>query len=154
MRRQFWTPPLHQGYFSSPSAFNIKQDLERHLKIHLEIKPFPCDTCDKRFASKANLVAHKRIHNSKRERVKCKYPGCNKTFSTKSNMITHFKKHSGEKPFQCQECLKKFTTKGAKKRHIDSIHKKLKPFACPVDGCKWAFAQKSDLKCHARTHNK
>ena len=38
-----------------PQCFNRNFDLKRHKRIHLELKPFPCSSCDRSFSRKDAL---------------------------------------------------------------------------------------------------
>lgn len=57
--------------------------------------------------------------------------------------------HEGRKPFGCEECEKRFTTKGHLKDHM-RIHTKEKPFSCHI--CNAKFSRNNTLKTHMRKH--
>ncbi|CAM9937525.1 unnamed protein product, partial [Chrysoparadoxa australica] len=47
---------------------------------------------------------------------KCR-EGCDKTFPARSKRDAHERVHTGEKPFQCDTCLKRFTQRAYLKSH-------------------------------------
>ena len=57
--------------------------------------------------------------------IKCRiliYTVCDKTFRQKQTLIDHIRTHTGERPFKCDYCNKRFTQLGTKNRHIKQKH--------------------------------
>lgn len=100
-------------------AFALRRALKAHKRVHTDEKPFKCDTCPKAFNHQGALKAHKRVHTGEKP-FKCDV--CDMCFSHRSTLITHRRTHTGEKPFKCDLCDDVFsyrqTMKSHRKKHL------------------------------------
>lgn len=130
----------------------IRTALMNHKRTHT--RPFVCDFqgCDKAFATKGNLVSHKRTHSDHNPFV-CDFQGCGKAFANHGTLTNHKRTHSDHKPFVCdvRGCGKAFTFHRDLTRH-HRIHTGQRPFVCDVEGCGKNFTRGSTLTLHKRTH--
>ena len=55
-----------------------------------------------------------------------------------------------DRPFECEECGKRFFACSAVKEHINAVHKKVKPFECTVPGCDYRAVNKGRLNFHIK----
>ena len=55
---------------------------------------------------------------------------CPKAFKHKHHLTEHKRLHSGEKPFQCQKCLKRFSHSGSYSQHMNHRFSYCRP--CPA----------------------
>ena len=61
------------------------------------------------------------------------------------NHIYNF--HSPDRDdYRCEECNISFTQKYSVKKHIDAVHKQIRPYQCP--NCEKSFSRKLSLKRH------
>lgn len=74
---------------------------------------------------------------------------CYKKFVSMGVLRQHLRTHTGVKEYICNICQASFTTNGSLTRHMN-IHVAIKPFRCPV--CLEAFRTASLCKKHMNEH--
>ncbi|XP_072233509.1 uncharacterized protein [Leuresthes tenuis] len=113
-----------------------------HVKTHGQ--SFQCNKCDKKYASKASLIVHHRIHTGETPYL-CSH--CGQGFRSSSNLDLHVRIHTGERPYKCHICGK--TSIQHLARHM-RMHRGEKNYLCTE--CGKAFLSSGELKLHMRYH--
>jgi uncharacterized Zn-finger protein len=65
-------------------------------------------------------------------------------------LARHQRTHTGDKPYECDICKRKFSESSKLTRHRIAVHKNDQNFECAI--CKKTFTQPQNLKRHMRTH--
>lgn len=105
--------------------------LKEHIKYRHEKNEdnFSCSMCSYTFAYRTQLERHMTSHKSGKDQRhvtqsggnrKFKCTECGKAFKYKHHLKEHLRIHSGEKPYECSNCKKRFSHSGSYSSHISS----------------------------------
>ena len=101
-------------------TFKFKSDMERHVVIHTNTRPYACahPSCGKTFKRPDALKSHMETHNEE-VHLECPVPGCKAQFQKKSALQYHLLKHQKPNHFLCsfQGCHQTFTSYNDLKQH-------------------------------------
>lgn len=132
-------------------SYTQSSHLWQHLRFHKGVKPFACteEGCTRRFTIRPDLNDHIRKCHTGERPYHCSV--CNKRFLTGSVFYQHRLIHRGERRYGCTNCSKRFYRADALKNH-NRIHTGEKPYTCMY--CPKAFRQRGDRDKHMKArHN-
>lgn len=117
LKNHLKTALIHVNYKELPLAcshcdkrFSSQRDVTRHTnRIHLNVKPYECDKCDKAYVNLWSLNEHKKsTHEGYKRPLRYPCPMCDKIFLRNHILKNHIRVHTGERPYQCPKCPANF----------------------------------------------
>lgn len=117
--------------------FKTEEEVQKHKLDHKNLFTCTYERCNKCFREIINLKKHFKSHFTKQKIHCCPYPGCNKKFTESYNLTIHYRHHTGDKPYSCEICGKRFFDRTNYKYHINVKHIKVdvKDTICQHKGC-------------------
>lgn len=158
------------GFITSSSSC-----FQEHLKIHSDLRPYKCQTCNRKYKSISSLKVHETTHigelkyacnhcdrkfvtwSSRFSHIRAKHTPydkhvcgfCSKGFPDANKLKVHVRRHTGEKPYSCEECGMAFIERKNLQNHMVS-HTGIRNFVCGL--CDKRFLLSKHLKQHMITH--
>ncbi|XP_074655018.1 uncharacterized protein LOC141908746 [Tubulanus polymorphus] len=77
-------------------------------------------------------------------------------FKTKHGLYKHKRSVHSCKLYMCdhvESCGKAFNSAAMRKKHVDRVHLRVKPFSCSYETCRALFFSKDELNQHVRVHH-
>ncbi|XP_049537550.1 testis-specific zinc finger protein topi-like [Anopheles darlingi] len=113
------------------------------------LRPYLCEKCGKTYTQSSHLWQHLRFHNGVRP-FGCPMKGCQRRFTIRPDLNDHVRKcHTGERPYLCEICNKRFLTGSVFYQHR-LIHRGERRYGCA--DCSKRFYRADALKNHQRIH--
>ncbi|XP_068171814.1 zinc finger E-box-binding homeobox 2-like isoform X2 [Antennarius striatus] len=117
------TCPLCHRMYEQGASF---RDHMRYCQ-EAEGNPMACPLCGYTATHRAQMERHLALHNQSAisldqavESRKFKCLQCGKAFKYKHHLKEHLRIHSGEKPYECSNCKKRFSHSGSYSSHLSS----------------------------------
>ena len=125
--------------------YKKKSGLKEHARTHSGEPEIECENCNQTFNTQTAYRNHMKIHNKLYE---CKQ--CGKCFGSGRNLERHEKMHNGIKDFQCELCVKSYSSMISMQKHMEIKHKvnlgKQLTFSC--NQCNRAYTRDDYLQRH------
>lgn len=108
--------------------FIDKVVLQKHILSHSNVRAFKCEHCLKEYKEKRVLEVHlTKVHGIGNAKIPVRVKKyfchiCPKSYFAKNKLTRHMFTHSGERPFGCSVCKKRFTDKSYVKQHLRNAH--------------------------------
>ena len=98
--------------------FGHAHELRDHQLIHADALPHKCPVCGKAFRQRSTMRRHAQQHGEPRHACHV----CDKRFLLKQYLVRHLRTHTGEQPYVCADCGRKFAQSENLLKHVRRRH--------------------------------
>ncbi|CAG9796066.1 unnamed protein product [Diatraea saccharalis] len=125
--------------------YENKKSVIRHLRAHVNERPFICKLCGRTYKTASEIVRHSRAHNG--TRLFCSQQ-CGYSTVYLGALKEHEKRHNKtEFKYKCEKCDKGFQVKTWYEQH-QNVHTGSKPFVCDICGATFHMDRESNIVIH------
>ncbi|CAH0402693.1 unnamed protein product [Chilo suppressalis] len=106
------------------ARFSYRSTLNKHFASLHEPRVWnahTCDICDKQYRANWMLVAHIQRDHDGLTPYECDKKGCGKKFFKKCDLVVHKRYHTGERPYACEVCQRRFPHPSHLRRHERAV---------------------------------
>ncbi len=129
--------------------FEVMSDYTQHFQMHLRNLNEHKDNGSHHIKSDFIIIKEDGSHYKPKLLAHPSCKKCGKPFSTTQHLNKHINAvHRKLKPFSCASCNRPFAHKETLWRHVRAVHRKMKPFVCSYKSCEKSFALKGQLIVH------
>ncbi|XP_053618705.1 zinc finger protein 345-like isoform X2 [Plodia interpunctella] len=130
-------------------VYTSRPQLKNHIIwIHMNVRPYQCTYCEKRFYTAGRMAEHTVVHTRERN-FECDI--CGAKLVSKMAAVYHRRRHTGEKPYECKDCGEKFLSASRRSEHAKRRHGKGIRHQCLH--CPANFVRTCDLKKHTEKYH-
>ncbi|KAI9373381.1 hypothetical protein BJX61DRAFT_533226 [Aspergillus egyptiacus] len=136
-------PPNVEGLDGRKTAAPEKFDPDVDFRLPSDLSALPNEVISKWIEENAASPNTEKRQFSAASGLECTI--CGAQFTRRSNCREHMKRHdpNGRKAYTCEDCGKSLGRKTDLKRHIDSVHRAARRFAC--EQCGYCFSRQDTL---------
>lgn len=102
-------------------SLKSRRSLNKHIRwVHQTNERYSCDFCEKTFRRGDFLQKH--VENVHQQMKNFFCTQCPYACYDRQRFEEHMRVHTGERPFQCESCHKKFKDRAARRKHVRAFH--------------------------------
>ena len=145
--------------YTCGDSFGDPRNLTDHQLLHWDAKNYRCEKCGARFKQRSGLKSHRIKHrviegNQNKtdvdEKDQPNLSKCEICGKFVSRLDSHVRVHTGEKPYTCDTCGRKFAQSSTLSKHMQTHSTSREVFPCKY--CPKVLKNRRTLQLHEKNH--